>query len=164
MLYILFISLTNFAGIFCLLLYDFPLDFFALNTSGESGQNTPHDAPEQSNPDNASGQGNSQGGDNKPPKRPKPSLFLDLSRSDAQKDNDRMASCEHTSYTVLASSSDYDVENVYCDFNPENNEAHKAFDSSRDLALSCRDCHAVLCKHCGEEYTDEFEEYPYEEY
>lgn len=162
-LFIFFLCLSNFAGLLCLF-FDHSLESFALNTGSENGQDTTHDYSEQSKGDggseqaksqDASEQGKSQSGDNKPPKKPKPKLFLDLSKSDADKDTEKLASCNHENYSIFTSQDDKDVEAAYCDFNPEKEGAHRAFDSSRDITLLCNDCHAILCKECVEIYSDE---------
>lgn len=182
MLYILFISLINFSGLFCWLLCEHSLENFTLNTNGQSGQDTtpgpsdtgksqggsdPGKSPGPPEPDKTHGpsepgkshddseEGNSQGGDNKPRRKTKPNLFLDLSKTDAEKDTEKVGLCDHDHHTTFISQTDRDVESVYCDFNQDQEGGHRAFDSKADIAFLCKNCHAVACKDCINEYPEE---------
>ena len=124
------------------------LDFGTLNCEGSSGDNST-DNPDNTNPDNSNGGGKG--------KKPKPNLHIKVgAESDLEKDIEKVGNCLHEDKRLFMASQD--AEDTLCDFSDKFDsqgrvESHKAFDSANDLAFVCDNCHAVMCKNCGEEYS-----------
>jgi len=126
------------------------LDLGTLNCEGSSGNN-PTDNPGNTNPDNSNGGGKG--------KKPKPDLHIKVGpESDLEKDIQKIANCLHESQSVFVANTSQDAEETMCDFSDtfDSNgrvQSHKAFDSAHDAAFLCNNCHAIICKNCGEDYS-----------
>jgi len=149
--------LANAVGLFYFFLVENGLDFNCLNSSAGDNDNSKTNTSHDTNTDS------DQGGDNEPDKEPakKPKLTLDLSKTDLEKDKERIGLCTHDQYSEFHSSNSNDVETIYCDFdNGETRSSggaleHKAFDSEKDIAFLCNNCHAVMCKNCVQDYSSD---------
>jgi len=126
------------------------LDLGTLNSEGTSGENST-DKPANSNSDNSN-----EGGKGK---KPKPNLHIKVgAQSDLEKDTEKVGNCFHEDMSLFMANTSQDVEGTMCDFSDVFDskgkvETHKAFDSATDVAFVCNNCHAVMCKDCGEDYS-----------
>ena len=91
--------------------------------------------------------------------RPKPNLSIKIGpQTDIEKDNDKISKCAHDSYSSFQAGTTKDVNDTFCDFNSDSTgKQHKAFDTVGDNVILCKDCLAVICKNCLEDYSSESE-------
>jgi len=151
-IYLIFL-LCSFDFIFIFIDYyslELGLDFGTLNCEGSSGDNST-DNPDNTNPDNSNGGGKG--------KKPKPNLHIKVgAESDLEKDIEKVGNCLHKDMSPFTANTSQNAEETICDFSDKFDsqgkvESHKAFDSASDVALVCNNCHAVMCKNCGEDYS-----------
>lgn len=151
--------LANAVGLFYFFLLENGLDFNYLNSSAGDSDNSKTSPNTSQDTNTDSEKGSQKEPDKEPAKKPK--LTLDLSKTELEKDKERIALCTHEEYSEFHSSNMNDVENIYCDFdNGETRSSggslqHQAFDSERDIAFLCKDCQAIMCKNCVQDYSSD---------
>lgn len=155
----LILMLANAVGLFYFFLVENGLDFNYLNSSAGDSDNSKTSPNTSQDTNTDSEKGSQKEPDKEPAKKPK--LTLDLSKTDLEKDKERIALCTHEEYSEFYSSNKNDVESIYCDFdNGETRSSggsleHKAFDSEKDIAFLCNDCQAIMCKNCVQDYSSD---------
>lgn len=107
----------------------------------------------------ATGNSSSEGGSGGKPN--KPNLTIKIGpQNDLEKDLSNVGNCTHENLSHFVVNTVEDVNQTFCDFGGDHGsdgkpDLHKAFDSVTDNAFVCDSCHAICCKDCVNDYSND---------